>query len=459
MFGLREFKQEAESWSTAKKDLAKSIIDNYEQNTYAEDSDFHIYITLKNTLYHLNDYEIQQICVDAIRNHNLGYTELATISLMAARNKNLVQALEYAEKIIRTHLHGEREIADLTHSLISAYLSEEIEPKQNIDGRRIIDEAMLLQNVCQLISKCEPSISKEVEKEKGMESDCHKETAAPKAVHHLEESIIEFTNRIKDLAYKSCKINNARKSCQSKEVKHFEFNDLSFVVNKDRSTDYHIRESSDKLRRLSLFTPKAARLIIDCGAHVGMFSALAAKNAVEPEIILFEPDCDLHNMIRQNMKHCSNYCLYGCAVGGAHGKASFFKSKQSSQTSSISAKTVEPFSNIDGIEERSISVNKLSDLIGTNKTIDYLKIDVQGSELSIVEDLINHNILKNVNILAIESSFLDMKSIDCIKIIKREGIFESAYLVNTVYGGGDIVCSNIKEHEQTAIEIGAQKVF
>ena len=231
------------------------------------------------------------------------------------------------------------------------------------------------------------------------------------------------------------------------------------IHNIDKSTDYHIRESSEKLRRLALFTPKSAKLIIDCGAHIGMFSALAAGQSNNPKVILFEPDHELHYLITQNIQHCSNAHLYGCAVGGAHGEAPFFKSKQSSQTSSLSEKATKLFSKIDGIEARSVVVNKLSDFIDPNIVVDYLKIDVQGTELSIVEDLINHDILKNVNILALESSFLDIKSIDCVDKIKSQGLFKSAYLVNTVYGGGDIVFSKLQASEDIAANINAYRIF
>ena len=84
---------------------------------------------------------------------------------------------------------------------------------------------------------------------------------------------------------------------------------------------------------------------------------------------------------------------------------------------------------------------------------------MQGTELDIIQDLLSNKILENVNLLAIESSFLDMRSIQCVDIIKKERIFERAYLVNTVYGGGDIVFSRLEESEKIASEMGAHKIY
>ena len=41
-----------------------------------------------------------------------------------------------------------------------------------------------------------------------------------------------------------------------------------------------------------------------------------------------------------------------------------------------------------------MTVNKLSDIIKSDTIVDFLKIDVQGTEPSIIEDLINHDLLK-----------------------------------------------------------------
>lgn len=224
----------------------------------------------------------------------------------------------------------------------------------------------------------------------------------------------------------------------------FTFDELELAMDKDASTAYHIRESIPKLERLTQYILDDAKIIVDCGAHVGIFSALAAAKHRNASFYLFEPNKDMNAYIDYNMPARSTYYVYNAGVGGFRGNSEFFKSNQSSQTSSFIERSTLHFSRRDGITKQNSAICMLSDFIVTEGIeIDFLKIDIQGKELEVIQDLVQADVLQQVRTIAIESSHLDAGSIKCVDYIMQTEIYPQAFLVNPVYGGGDIVFSRL----------------
>lgn len=125
--------------------------------------------------------------------------------------------------------------------------------------------------------------------------------------------------------------------------------------------------------------------IIDCGANIGM-ATLYFKKYLYPqaEIIAFEPDPCNFSVLQKNIEqnNLANVTLVNKALSNANGQASFCVDRKGSTSAHIvfgQAKTEE--------EKQKIMIDcvRLSDYL--DKQVDLLKLDVEGSEGLVLEDL------------------------------------------------------------------------
>ncbi|MCQ4152874.1 MAG: FkbM family methyltransferase [Archaeoglobi archaeon] len=123
-------------------------------------------------------------------------------------------------------------------------------------------------------------------------------------------------------------------------------------------------------------------IVVDCGAHVGMFTIKAAKRA--SLVISIEPakenlSCLLENVRRHKLK---NVIVVGKALSDRAGSERFWVGKRSgtSQLASIS-KPPEPIDH-----EEIVEVETLDNILSRLKVqrIDLLKVDVEGAELKVL---------------------------------------------------------------------------
>jgi len=127
-------------------------------------------------------------------------------------------------------------------------------------------------------------------------------------------------------------------------------------------------------------------IVVDCGAHVGMFTIKAAKRA--SLVISIEPAkenllCLLENVRRHNLK---NVIVVGKALSDRAGESERFwvgKRSGTSQLASIS-KPPEPIDH-----EETVEVETLDNILSRLKVqrIDLLKVDVEGAELKVLRGL------------------------------------------------------------------------
>jgi FkbM family methyltransferase len=141
---------------------------------------------------------------------------------------------------------------------------------------------------------------------------------------------------------------------------------------------------------------KDARLFIDVGAHVGYYTLLASK--IAKEVIALEPDPFNYKLLRINLRinGISNAYALNIAASNYTGTGIFASIKNI-------GKLLAQKSNLDNnINKIKIRVVKLDDLLlKIGKNPDVIKIDVEGSEMQVLEGL-QETLRKGVKCLMIE---------------------------------------------------------
>jgi len=133
--------------------------------------------------------------------------------------------------------------------------------------------------------------------------------------------------------------------------------------------------------------------IIDCGSHIGMSILYFKALYPQAEILGFEPAPETYKLLKENVErnHLKNVILMKKAVSNQEGKMRFYG--DSSLTSSLLS--VRRFPN--SVE---VDVVKLSSYI--DRTVDFLKIDVEGTEDLVLDDLVASGKLGMVSQMFIE---------------------------------------------------------
>lgn len=120
--------------------------------------------------------------------------------------------------------------------------------------------------------------------------------------------------------------------------------------------------------------------IVDVGANIGLYTLLFSK-LVGPagRVISLEPDPELFSQLASNIKHndCHNVIAHACAAGDVTGSQHFLNSPLNSGNNRlvpIGRKLESQFH---------VPIRRIDDLLG-DKTVDWLKIDVQGWEPAVL---------------------------------------------------------------------------
>jgi FkbM family methyltransferase len=128
--------------------------------------------------------------------------------------------------------------------------------------------------------------------------------------------------------------------------------------------------------------PASNPTIIDCGANIGIAMLYFKARYPGAKVVCFEPNpvsCDLiERHIREN--DLRDVTLHRAACGAARGEASFFVNATDSILSSFYRERAQAGAEI------KVPVVRLSESISS--PVDLLKIDVEGAEWDILEDLI-----------------------------------------------------------------------
>lgn len=194
----------------------------------------------------------------------------------------------------------------------------------------------------------------------------------------------------------------------------------------------------DSLQRLADYVQRDDTVIVDAGAHSGLFSALVKRRNPACRLVAIEANPQLHAVIRANLGPYSNWELIPKALSDTTGATSFFVNPDATQTSALSKKSAETFGlqSSEKITVDSTTIDSLATELGLDR-IDVLKLDIQGAEARALRGA--SHFLPRIGKLLIEVSFLDESPEDLLVDLREE--FGDPIVVQPVAGGADLVYS------------------
>ncbi len=140
-------------------------------------------------------------------------------------------------------------------------------------------------------------------------------------------------------------------------------------------------------------------LIIDAGANVGLASIYFKKARKDARVMAFEPDPKAFNLLKktlaENEKKLGKIFLYNYALWGNEEDLTLHWQRDDEGLVRMSL-----FSNNSADKAIKVKGVKLSEFI--NERIDFLKIDVEGAEETILDELIESKKLDQVGQIAME---------------------------------------------------------
>ncbi|SEA89061.1 methyltransferase, FkbM family [Flavobacterium gillisiae] len=208
-----------------------------------------------------------------------------------------------------------------------------------------------------------------------------------KSKYKFKEKIIIF-NILNSLYFKSVFFKNKNEVTQDIfqfKVTAYNYNTLLFLYKE-------IFISNDYFFKADNSIPK----IIDCGANIGMSILYFKFIYPNCSIVAFEPNPKAFYLLKKNVEqnNLKNVVLHNLALSDNRGKIDFFigNDEEILLASTIAERG--------GEENFKIESDKLSNYL--NDTIDLIKIDIEGSENQVLNDLVLSDKIKSTKNYIIE---------------------------------------------------------
>ena len=192
-------------------------------------------------------------------------------------------------------------------------------------------------------------------------------------------------------------------------MKPLDFNDLKAAKHPHRRLRLYLK----RLKAMSFLDGVRVALqpgsvVVDCGANVGEVSTFLAPTGAT--IHAFEPDPTTYAELQTACADYSNITLHEQACGVRNETLQLFRSEgfTNKENASSLASSVVPdnkrAASDDTVPVTSINlIEFLQDLIASHGRIVFLKIDIEGAELEILEDMIKTDIFENIGATVVET--------------------------------------------------------
>ncbi|MFW6275576.1 MAG: FkbM family methyltransferase, partial [bacterium] len=143
------------------------------------------------------------------------------------------------------------------------------------------------------------------------------------------------------------------------------------------------------LKQIYRFETKNPKpVIFDCGSHIGLSVLYFKMLYPGASIVAFEPDKKSFKILKKNIEHnkLDDIETYNLALSGTKGIINFYR-ESSPDWDTCGNSTVEEWGDRNGFYRESIESTVLSDYI--TGEIDFLKMDIEGAELNVLETIQN----------------------------------------------------------------------
>ena len=161
------------------------------------------------------------------------------------------------------------------------------------------------------------------------------------------------------------------------------------AINKLVSRYFRFNGYEGKFNESLMSTIKETSIVWDIGANHGLYTDAFYKNIDNRgKIIAFEPNRDLATQLAERFHTAENVYIHNIAVSNFSGHSAFkLGSDDLEATSSL----------VDENGTYQVEVKKLSDLVGSLGAPHIVKIDIEGAETNLLDDILkNADIYRNI---------------------------------------------------------------
>jgi lipopolysaccharide transport system ATP-binding protein len=148
----------------------------------------------------------------------------------------------------------------------------------------------------------------------------------------------------------------------------------------------------------------AGDIAIDCGANVGLVTArLAATGA---EVHAFEPDPVAFKVLSERFVKDANVHCHNMAVSSSNGtmKLYFREEREENPVSySVGSTLIASKSDVRQSTFTEVRVCRLADFLKRFERVRFLKLDIEGAECDVLEDLIQEQLLDRIDLTVVET--------------------------------------------------------
>lgn len=145
-------------------------------------------------------------------------------------------------------------------------------------------------------------------------------------------------------------------------------------------------------------------IAVDCGANVGTITAEFAKRGAV--VHAFEPDPAAFSELKQKFGESSNVCLHQAAVSAAAGRMRlYFRNERAADAVlySVGSTLFPEKTDVRKDDYCEVEVRRLADFIRGFERIRILKVDIEGAECDVLEDLLNEQLLDRIDLVLVET--------------------------------------------------------
>ena len=159
---------------------------------------------------------------------------------------------------------------------------------------------------------------------------------------------------------------------------------------------------------------KTRPFIVDCGSNIGMSVIYFKMIYPNSEVLAFEPDEEAFACLEENMKanEIHAVCLNRKAISNKEGDMDFYYDQDNPGSLGMSTFRERMPKNKKVVE--SVLLSKYID-----REVDFLKLDIEGAERDVVEDLSNEGKLSYIKQILIEYHHHIVKDIDALSHMLR----------------------------------------
>jgi len=145
-------------------------------------------------------------------------------------------------------------------------------------------------------------------------------------------------------------------------------------------------------------------IAVDCGANVGTITAEFAKRGAV--VHAFEPDPAAYGELKRKFEAHSNVRLHQVAVAAADGRLPlYFRSERATDAVMYSVGSTLFSEKTDVLKDDfcEVEVRRLADFLRQFQRIRILKMDIEGAECEVLEDLLQERLLERIDLVLVET--------------------------------------------------------